>query len=54
MLEATAVGGYGTPQSKATTYSLTAVEAINKVPINDAGVASVLDKFLNNTVDFFG
>lgn len=50
--EATAVG-YGTPQSKAVTYSLTAVEAINKVR-QRAGVASVLNKFLNNTIDFLG
>ncbi len=48
--EATAVG-YGTPQSKASTYSLTAVEALNKIR-ERAGVEGVLDKFLGNTNDF--
>lgn len=48
--EAAAVG-YGSPQGKATTYSLTAEEAINKVR-DRAGVAHVLDKFLGNTTDF--
>lgn len=50
--EATAVG-YGSPQSKAATYSLTAVDAINKVR-DRAGVAHVLDKFLGSTDDFLG
>lgn len=50
--EATAVG-YGTPQSKAATYSQTAVDAINKVR-KRAGVEGVLAKFLNNTDDFLG
>lgn len=48
--EATAVG-YGSPQSKASTYSLTAVDAINKVR-DRAGVEHVLDKFLGSTDDF--
>lgn len=48
--EAAAVG-YGSPKGKATTYSLTAEEAINKVR-DRAGVAHVLDKFLGNTTDF--
>ena len=48
--EAAAVG-YGSPQGKATTYSLTAVDAINKVR-DRAGTAHVLDKFLGNTTDF--
>lgn len=48
--EAAAVG-YGSPQGKATTYSLTAEDAINKVR-DRAGVAHVLDKFLGSTTDF--
>lgn len=48
--EATAVG-YGSPQGKASTYSLSAVDAINKVR-DRAGVEHVLDKFLGNTSDF--
>lgn len=48
--EAAAVG-YGSPQGKATTYSLTAKDAINKVR-DRAGVAHVLDKFLGSTTDF--
>lgn len=48
--EAAAVG-YGSPQGKATTYSLTAEDAINKVR-DRAGVAHVLNKFLGNTTDF--
>lgn len=47
--EATAVG-YG-PKGKATSYSLTAEEALNKIR-ERAGVAPVLDKFLNSTEDF--
>lgn len=48
--EATAVG-YNGPKGKATTYSLTAEQALNKIR-ERAGVASVLDKFLGNTDDF--
>lgn len=48
--EAAAVG-YGSPKGKATTYSLTAEDAINKVR-DRAGVAHVLDKFLGSTTDF--
>lgn len=48
--EATAVG-YGGPKNKATTYSLTAEEALNKIR-ERAGVEPVLDKFLGNTSDF--
>lgn len=48
--EAAAVG-YGSPQGKASTYSLTATEAINKVR-DRAGVGHVLDKFLGNTTTF--
>lgn len=48
--EAAAVG-YGSPQGKATTYSLTAEDAVNKVR-DRAGVAHVLNKFLGNTTDF--
>lgn len=48
--EAAAVG-YGSPQGKSSTYSLTAVDAINKVR-DRAGVAHVLDKFLGSTTDF--
>ncbi|PJJ83310.1 RagB/SusD family nutrient uptake outer membrane protein [Mucilaginibacter auburnensis] len=48
--EATATG-YGTPQSIATGYTLSAVDAINKVR-QRAGVAPVAAKFLGNTTDF--
>lgn len=48
--EATATG-YGTPQSIATGYTLTAVDAINKVR-QRAGVPGVAAKFLGNTTDF--
>ncbi len=48
--EATATG-YGTPQSIATGYTLTAVDAINKVR-QRAGVPGVDAKFLGNTTDF--
>ncbi|MEO8947339.1 MAG: RagB/SusD family nutrient uptake outer membrane protein [Mucilaginibacter sp.] len=48
--EATATG-YGTPQSVATGYNLSAVDAINKVR-QRAGVAPVDNKFLGNTTDF--
>ena len=48
--EATATG-YGTPQSTAPGYSVTAEQAINKVR-NRAGVPGVNAKFLGNTTDF--
>ena len=48
--EATAVG-YGSPQSKATTFNMTAEAAINKIR-DRAGMAHVLDKFTGNTTDF--
>ena len=48
--EATAIG-YGTPQSKAGTYSLTAEDAINKIR-DRAGVGHVASKFLNSTENF--
>jgi hypothetical protein len=48
-----AAAGYGTPQCKAGSYSLTAVDAINKVR-DRAGVGHVADKFINNTEDFLG
>ena len=48
--EATATG-YGTPQSIATGYTLTAEQAINKVR-NRAGVPGVDAKYLGNTTDF--
>jgi len=48
--EATAIG-YGTPQSKAGSYSLTAEGAINKIR-DRAGVGHVADKFLNSTDNF--
>ena len=48
--EATATG-YGTPQSTAAGYSVTAEQAINKVR-NRAGVPGVAAKFLGNTTDF--
>lgn len=48
--EATAVG-YNGPKGKASTYSLTAEAALNKIR-ERAGVAPVLDKFLGNTADF--
>lgn len=48
--EATA-NGYGTPQSTATGYSLTAVDAVNKIR-QRAGVGLVAAKFLGNTPDF--
>lgn len=50
--EATA-NGYGTPQSKAGTYTLSAVEAVNKIR-DRAGVGHVASKFLGNTTDFLG
>lgn len=48
--EATA-NGYGSPQSTATGYSLTAVAAINKVR-DRAGMPGVAAKFLGSTADF--
>lgn len=48
--EATAIG-YGTPQSSASGYSLTAVQAVNKIRTR-AGVGMVADKFLGNTETF--
>jgi len=48
--EATA-NGYGTPQSKAGDYALSAVDAVNKVRAR-AGVANVAGKFLGNTEAF--
>ena len=48
--EATAVG-YGNPQSKAGTYSLTAVDAINKVR-DRAGVGNVDARFTGSLNDF--
>lgn len=48
--EATAVG-YGSPQSKASTFDMTAEGAINKIRAR-AGVEDVLDKFTGNTTDF--
>lgn len=48
--EATAQG-YGSPQSKATGYSLSAADAINKVR-DRAGVGHVAQKFLDTTNDF--
>ncbi|MFD0751867.1 RagB/SusD family nutrient uptake outer membrane protein [Mucilaginibacter calamicampi] len=48
--EATATG-YGTPQSTATGYALTAVDAVNKIR-QRAGVANVAAKFLGTTTDF--
>ncbi|MDR1121308.1 MAG: RagB/SusD family nutrient uptake outer membrane protein [Dysgonamonadaceae bacterium] len=48
--EAAAVG-YGTPQSKAGSYSLSAEDAVNKVR-NRAGVGNVAAKFLDNTEHF--
>ena len=48
--EATATG-YGTPQSVADGYNLSAVDAINKIR-QRAGVAKVNAKFLDNTTNF--
>jgi len=48
--EATA-NGYGTPQSVAPGYTLSAVDAVNKVR-NRAGVQGVAAKFLTSTADF--
>lgn len=48
--EATAVG-YNGPKNKATTYSLTAEEALNKIR-KRADVEPVLDRFLGNTAGF--
>ena len=48
-----AAAGYGTPQSKAPGYSLSALDAVNKIR-NRAGVAEVLDKFTGNTQSFLG
>ena len=48
--EATAVG-YGSPQSKATSINLTAVDAINKVR-DRAGIGHVAGKFLGSTDSF--
>lgn len=50
--EATAVG-YGTPQSKASTFHKTAEDAINEIR-RRAGVEDVLDRFTGNTTDFLG
>ncbi len=50
--EATAVG-YGTPQSKADKYNLSAVDAINKIR-DRAGVGHVASKFLGSTESFLG
>lgn len=43
--------GYGSPESKAGSYSLTAVEAVNKIRAR-AGVAEVHAKFLGNKESF--
>jgi hypothetical protein len=43
--------GYGTPQSSAANYSLTAVGAVNKIR-QRAGVADVASKFLGSTTSF--
>lgn len=48
--EATAVG-YGSPQSTATGYNLSALEAVNKIR-SRAGVAGVAAKFVGSTTDF--
>jgi hypothetical protein len=48
--EATAEG-YGTPQSKAGTYSLSAADAINKIR-DRAGVGHVAEKYLGSTDSF--
>ena len=48
--EAAAVG-YGSPQGKASTYSLTAEQALNKIR-DRAGVEHVLPQFLTNTETF--
>ena len=50
--EATATG-YGTPQSTATGYTLSAIDAVNKIR-QRAGVANVAAKFLGSTTDFLG
>jgi hypothetical protein len=48
--EATA-NGYGSPESRAAGYPLTAVAAVNKVRTR-AGIAGVADKFLSSTANF--
>lgn len=48
--EATAVG-YGKPDNKAGSYSLSAVDAVNKIR-DRAGVGHVVDKFLDSTDNF--
>ena len=48
--EAAAVG-YGSPQGKASTFYMTAENAINKIR-ERAGMSYVLDKFTGNTTDF--
>ncbi|MDR0894629.1 MAG: RagB/SusD family nutrient uptake outer membrane protein [Prevotellaceae bacterium] len=45
------VMGYGTPQSKASGYSLSALDAVNKIR-ERAGVATVLDKFTGSAESF--
>ncbi|MCD8262465.1 MAG: RagB/SusD family nutrient uptake outer membrane protein [Bacteroides sp.] len=50
--EATAYG-YGSPQSKATGYNLSAVDAVNKIRNREGlGVGEVADKFLGSTESF--
>jgi hypothetical protein len=46
-----AATGYGSPQSNATGYSLSAVSAINKVR-NRAGIGNVAAKFLGSNTEF--
>ena len=46
-----AANGYGTPQSTANGYALSAVQAVNKIR-NRAGVADVSSKYLSSTTDF--
>jgi starch-binding outer membrane protein, SusD/RagB family len=48
--EATAVG-YGSPQSKASGYGLSAVDAVNKIR-DRAGAGRIADKYIGNTNDF--
>ncbi|PWG81311.1 RagB/SusD family nutrient uptake outer membrane protein [Pararcticibacter amylolyticus] len=48
--EATAVG-YGSPQSMAPGYNLSAADAVNKIR-NRAGVTGVAEKYLGSTADF--